>query len=463
MRWLERRCTGIAGKQGRGTLHTGQRQTRHALILPATLLVALAGCSSGDRTDAPADGGKADDEASTIPAASETGKDSFVASVPSGAMVVRVSGPAAGTYPVGTSFADGSVINLTRGDSLILFNSDGTRTLSGPGRFLVGDESANSAGEESGRGQTLNRVANSLTDGDTRTSAAASRMPQRPPDAGPNGSIDTAARYAALLFDANQRTSAAAVRRESRPPTPPPGLSELPDGPGLWTFALNSAGTHCLPALNDIVFARRGGGEALTITVTATGGASRIATIAAGRSTGGWFSDWLRAGTAYRVAVDGGPSSEARFVAIGTPPGDPAALARLLAERGCTRQVQRLARMMGAPGIARDDVAIAGRPAIVRPTDSRPVGDRPRPEGEAHDVAPPAPAGDAGTVRPRARGDNGTPVIIRPRPDPRLPDVRPPEPQTVTDPVAPADARAAARRVAPPVRDPAGASRDNRM
>ena len=167
------------------------RLTRHALVLPAALLVALAGCSGSESTDTPGGPGKAVDADS-----SETGTapDRFVASVPGGGMVVRVSGPSAGTYPVGTSFANGSVIELAQGDSIVLFNADGTRTLSGPGRFLVGGEMAQNADADSGRGQTLGRVADSLTDDDTRTSAAASRMPVRPPDAGPNGSIDTAAR-----------------------------------------------------------------------------------------------------------------------------------------------------------------------------------------------------------------------------------------------------------------------------
>jgi hypothetical protein len=412
----------------------------------------MAGCSGGEPATTPEDSGPAHNLDS---AASETttAKDAFIASVPGGGMVVRISGPSAGTYPVGTSFTDGSVIELANGDSLVLFNDDGTRTLAGPGRFLVGDEAAQIAGGDSGRGQTLERVANSLTGDTSRSSAAASRMPVRPPDSSANGSIDTAARYAALLFDANQRTAAAAVRRTAGPTTPPPGLSDLPDGPGLWSFALGSDGTHCLPALDDIVFARRGGGEPLTILVSAVGGASRNASIPAGRSTGGWFADWLRAGTAYRVEVAGGPSSTARFAAIGSPPRDPGALAQLLAAQGCTRQVQRLARMMGAPGIPRDDIAITGRPTIARPPEIRPVGDRPRTESGMNDAAPPPPADDGGTVRPRPRGENGTAVIVRPRPDPRLS-----EPRSVTDPALRADSRP---RIVPSARDAEAATRDN--
>lgn len=408
---------------------------RHAAALLLAPLV-LTACDSQTATDSatPAASERSAAE-SPAPAAMPEGTES----VPADGLVVRVAGSAASRYPVGTRFAGGSLITLAEGDSLVLFNADGTRTLSGPGTFAVGDLPA-AASSADARATTLGRVADSAARNDSRSSAAAARMPPRPPDQGPSGAIDTAGRYAAALFDAEGRTAAAATRRTVPPAGLTPHLAALPQGPGLWSFALGSSGTHCLPSLNDIAFVRRGGGEALTISVSPAGGRPRTLTMAAGRSSAGWTGPFLTAGTRYRIAVEGGPASEARFVAIGAPPADAATLARQLTAQGCTRQAQRLARMMGATGIDRDDIAIAGSPAVARPPLDRPrpvdpIGTTVRPV----DIAPPPP--DRTETRPDVR-----PSDVRPRLEER--PIARPDPRIITSPDAPADIR----RPAPVIR-----------
>lgn len=51
------------------------------------------------------------------------------------ALVVRASGPSAGTFSPGKKLADGSSVTLKAGDVLTLLDGRGTRTLRGPGVF----------------------------------------------------------------------------------------------------------------------------------------------------------------------------------------------------------------------------------------------------------------------------------------------------------------------------------------
>ena len=63
----------------------------------------------------------------TIPAAASAG------------VVVKSSGPSAGTYPVGQQVADSSSITLRAGDKITVLTDGGTRVLQGPGTFRVGE------------------------------------------------------------------------------------------------------------------------------------------------------------------------------------------------------------------------------------------------------------------------------------------------------------------------------------
>lgn len=52
-------------------------------------------------------------------------------------LVVRSSGPSAAAYPPGKALADSHVLKLKASDTVVLLDSRGTRTLSGPGSFSV--------------------------------------------------------------------------------------------------------------------------------------------------------------------------------------------------------------------------------------------------------------------------------------------------------------------------------------
>ncbi|CAN5161851.1 hypothetical protein BH24PSE1_BH24PSE1_12510 [soil metagenome] len=54
-------------------------------------------------------------------------------------LVVRAAGPSAKVYPPGKALPDDAKIQLRPGDSVMLLNTNGARTLRGPGTFTVAD------------------------------------------------------------------------------------------------------------------------------------------------------------------------------------------------------------------------------------------------------------------------------------------------------------------------------------
>lgn len=60
-------------------------------------------------------------------------------------LVVRSSGPSAASYPPGKALPDTHVLKLKPTDSIVLLDSRGTRTLSGPGNFSVSASAAPTA------------------------------------------------------------------------------------------------------------------------------------------------------------------------------------------------------------------------------------------------------------------------------------------------------------------------------
>jgi hypothetical protein len=60
-------------------------------------------------------------------------------------LVVRSSGPSAAAYPPGKALPDSHVLKLKASDTIVLLDSRGTRSLSGPGNFSVSASAAPSA------------------------------------------------------------------------------------------------------------------------------------------------------------------------------------------------------------------------------------------------------------------------------------------------------------------------------
>ncbi|HET9353374.1 MAG TPA: hypothetical protein VFO32_05210 [Sphingomicrobium sp.] len=81
----------------------------------------------------------------------------FASTSSAAVLVVRSSGPSAAAYPAGKALPDSHVLKLKASDTIVLLDSRGTRTLSGPGNFSV---SASAAPAAVGRttGATARRV-----------------------------------------------------------------------------------------------------------------------------------------------------------------------------------------------------------------------------------------------------------------------------------------------------------------
>ena len=62
-----------------------------------------------------------------------------VPSAASAGVVVKSTGPSAGSYPVGRQVEDGSAITLRAGDRITVLTDDGTTVMQGPGTFRVGE------------------------------------------------------------------------------------------------------------------------------------------------------------------------------------------------------------------------------------------------------------------------------------------------------------------------------------
>ncbi|HVF84224.1 MAG TPA: hypothetical protein VM913_08665 [Sphingomicrobium sp.] len=62
---------------------------------------------------------------------------SAISSATAAVIVVRSSGPSAAQYPTGKSLPDNARVSLRGGDTLVLLDAKGSRTLRGPGSFPV--------------------------------------------------------------------------------------------------------------------------------------------------------------------------------------------------------------------------------------------------------------------------------------------------------------------------------------
>lgn len=69
-----------------------------------------------------------------------------------GPVVVRSTGPSARAYPAGRQLADDARLTLARGDTIVLLDARGTRTVSGPGTFpAIGSGSRTTTAGTAGR------------------------------------------------------------------------------------------------------------------------------------------------------------------------------------------------------------------------------------------------------------------------------------------------------------------------
>ncbi len=220
------------------------------------------------------------------------------------AIVVRSTGPSAATYPVGRRLPPAQRVVLQSGDRVVLVGEGGTRTLSGPGNFPV--RAANQASQ--GAGATLSR-------------------------------------YLSTSGGAISRTGA--VRGS--------GVSAEPSAPNLWVVDVARSGTVCVADMSNITLWRGDMTQdtLLTVTEPANGGHTASLAFVTGQNFRAWPSDAMPVaeGVDYRISGPGmATPTTIRFVSTPLTTSDPAAIAAMLADKGCTGQLAQLGTRLDNAG-----------------------------------------------------------------------------------------------------------------
>jgi len=216
----------------------------------------------------------------------------------SAGVVVKSTGPSAGSYPVGRQVADGSAITLRAGDRITVLTDDGTTVMQGPGTFRVGE-------------------------GATRTRARFSNLTRR---------------------SAARRARTGAVRGAGDGPT---------RSPNLWFVNVAASGTICLYDMSAIRLWRPTADEAETYSIVDKGTNTALDVTFVGTEAVRALDPaviTINAGTDYSIlapAVDAEneerPTVNVRFVTLDQEYETPDALAGALIANGCTTQLELLA------------------------------------------------------------------------------------------------------------------------
>lgn len=212
------------------------------------------------------------------------------------ALVVRSTGSAAQTYPVGRRLPATARVELRAGDTVVLVGEGPTRTLRGPGSHPV--------------------------------RATTTTAPNR---------AATLGRFLSASGATISRTGAVRGAGDNMPAA----------APNLWLVNVAASGRICVADLAHVTMWRPDMTQDSAITLTRAGDADASTTLAfvAGQNFRLWPSDALpiAEGVTYRIAAPGTAApQEVDFVAIGTPPADAEAVAALLAEKGCMGQLAQL-------------------------------------------------------------------------------------------------------------------------
>ena len=199
-------------------------------------------------------------------------------------LVVRSSGPSAGSYPAGRSLPDNARIALRAGDTLVVLVGAGTRTFRGPGTFSP------TAAVQAGR-QTI-----ASSDG--------------------------------------RRARIGAVRSA--------GL--VPQSPTIWHVDVTQSGTFCLADAGAVMLWRPDASAPASLTINGPGGLARTLAWPAGQPTLAWPRDArVVSGGAYSLAMRGvAVPTRITFHTLNQQPTDLQAVAAALIANGCQEQLDLL-------------------------------------------------------------------------------------------------------------------------
>ncbi len=216
-------------------------------------------------------------------------------------LVVRSTGPSAKLYPAGKAIPDTAKIVLKAGDSIVLLDGHGTRTISGPGTFSA----TASATAAATTGSTLAQLA----------SAGGER-----------------------------RARIGAVRSAS-------GIDTSGRNPSVWYIDLDRSTTMCVADTTNLTVWRKDATAPATIAVSGPGGNGTIA-FAAGQTAASWPTGLtVTTGAQYKLSHDGAKAPTAlKFVVVKAASPGLEDMAQSLIQAGCTAQVDLLIQTVALPG-----------------------------------------------------------------------------------------------------------------
>jgi hypothetical protein len=216
-----------------------------------------------------------------------------------GPVVVRATGPSAKAYPVGRQLPDTAQLVLKPGDMLVLLDSRGTRTLSGPGSFAANGMAARESG-----GQIASRILANTGTSERRGGAVRGGLPTQ----------DTRS-------------------------------------PNLWFVDLTKSGTICVADPASLRVWRASGGKAADVKVSG-GGASGQIVLPAGATVGEWpKSVPVANGAEYTLSADGMAPAKIKVATVPTPTSLEDTASQLIA-KGCKTQLDLLIATTSTTGNA---------------------------------------------------------------------------------------------------------------
>jgi hypothetical protein len=210
-------------------------------------------------------------------------------------LVVRSSGPSAKAYPPGRSLAPNARIALRAGDSIVLLDGRGTRTLRGPGSFAAG---------------------------------AAARVTTR----------------SAQTVNNNGRVGRVGASRR---------VMAQPRVPSIWHVDVSRSATVCVADPRNVILWRPSATQTVRLSIApALGGAApRTVAWTAGESTLAWPSDLgIATDSEYRLSVEGvAVPTRLRFRVLPAAPGGLEAQAAAFIQNGCQAQLDVLIETVQLP------------------------------------------------------------------------------------------------------------------
>ena len=218
-------------------------------------------------------------------------------------VVLRSTGPSAAAYPQGKKLPANAKVTLKAGDRLTVLDKAGSRVLSGPGSFTLDSAVARDAGAVSRVGSVL---------------------------AGAGG----------------VRTRTGAVRG-----APMAARGESPDGPdSVWYIDVSKGGSYCVSNPAQVVLWRPNRAEEATGKIGVLGTKPTDITWKKGNPLKLWPTDKVPVvdDTRYTFSDPVGPTVTIVLHLIGPVPNDELAVAELLADRGCTTQLDVFANAAAA-------------------------------------------------------------------------------------------------------------------